>query len=271
MTDRISEEVFFKTTFTEELRLSFSLLKKQNILPRLFVLSVGESISLKNDIEKLILLGRMLGVHIELVSMVESFTEGEILKIIEEQNNNPYVHGIYIKFSPSVLVNAERISSHIHYMKDVACITPISRGKLLASHPQVMAPEIKALAEFVRLTGINLKNINISVWGDNSSISRILTAWLINAGYSFRFINAGLMSTLCEPSDLLIIASAVSDFNFLKDIALSTIIDLSEYMEKSDEQFKSSSYIRLNKADIYNLCIFSNLLETVQLLEKPKV
>ncbi len=267
------DQVLLRNSFTEELRLSFSLLKKQNIQPRIFILSIGESVTTKIISEKMNLLGNELGVNTDITSIVESFTEGEILKIIEEVNNNPYVQGIFLNIAPSTDINTQRIYSHIHFMKDVAFVTPLSSGMFVTSSHRLMPPEIIALPEFVKASKVDLRNLSLTILGGNDLLSKLLAVWLIKEKIGFRFINSDCADTN-HATDLLIITSAIDEWSVFKAFSPKMVIDLtleglSEELAK--ETFKDANFISFKKSGIYELCIFSNLLETALLFEKPKI
>ena len=108
-----------------------ALLKEKGITPCLAVILVGEnpaSVSYVTGKEKAL---AEVGMKDKSIRLPESTTEQELLKIIDELNNDKYVHGILVQLPLPKHIDEEKVIMAISPEKDVDGFHPVSVGNMM--------------------------------------------------------------------------------------------------------------------------------------------
>ena len=108
-----------------------ALLKEKGITPCLAVILVGEnpaSVSYVTGKEKAL---AEVGMKDKSIRLPESTTEQELLKIIDELNNDKSVHGILVQLPLPKHIDEEKVIMAISPEKDVDGFHPVSVGNMM--------------------------------------------------------------------------------------------------------------------------------------------
>ena len=108
-----------------------ALLKEKGITPCLAVILVGEnpaSVSYVTGKEKAL---AEVGMKDKSIRLPESTTEQELLKIIDELNNDKSVHGILVQLPLPKHIDEEKVIMAISSEKDVDGFHPVSVGNMM--------------------------------------------------------------------------------------------------------------------------------------------
>lgn len=81
-----------------------------------------------------------VGIELTLHKMGGEVSEKEVLKKIEEYNQNPLIHGILVQLPLPAQINSINVLEKIHPEKDVDGFHPINMGKLLLGLPGGFTP-----------------------------------------------------------------------------------------------------------------------------------
>lgn len=119
----------------EEVRQEVAALRESGIAPGLATVLVGDdpasAIYVRNK-KKACLDAGMASFGHELPA---STTEADLLRLVDELNARPDVHGILVQLPLPAGIDAERVIARIAPAKDVDGLHPVSRGLLVAGAP----------------------------------------------------------------------------------------------------------------------------------------
>lgn len=163
----------------EEVKAKAESFRKEGIIPKLAVLLVGDDPASVFYARSKVKMGAGIGIDVELIEKPSDTPEGEVLKIIEELNNNPYVHGIMVELPLPKHINKDRVMSHIHYLKDVDAVTPMNRGYLLSGEEKLVPATPLACIEILKRMNIDIVGKRVCIIGRGETVGKPLAIMLI--------------------------------------------------------------------------------------------
>jgi len=116
------------------------LLKKQGIIPGLAVVLIGENPASQSYVRNKDKTCSRLGMYSRKLELPESTTQAELLKIVDQLNQDPLIHGILIQSPPPAHINERAITEAIDPRKDVDGFHPINVAKLAMDDPSGFVP-----------------------------------------------------------------------------------------------------------------------------------
>ncbi len=124
----------------EETKLRVELLRERGIRPGLAVVLVGDDPASRAYVRSKDKKAADLGLHSVKKELPASTTQAKLLRIVEELNADPAVHGILVQSPPPPHINEAEIVSAIDPRKDVDGFHPVNVGKLAMDDPTGFVP-----------------------------------------------------------------------------------------------------------------------------------
>jgi methylenetetrahydrofolate dehydrogenase (NADP+)/methenyltetrahydrofolate cyclohydrolase len=135
MTAKIIDGKAFAAGLRERIAGHVARLKERGITPGLAVVIVGHDpaseIYVANKAKQTV----EVGMHSEKYELPETASEGEVLALIRQLNDDPAIHGILVQLPVPRHIDPNKILLTISPDKDVDCFTPASVGKLQIGLP----------------------------------------------------------------------------------------------------------------------------------------
>lgn len=110
----------------DELKRRVGELEKNNLHPHLAVILVGDDASSEAYVRQKELKAKQIGAELTLFRYSSEITEEELLKKIEDLNNDPSIHGIIIQRPLPVHIDGEKITLATSPQKDIDGFHPKS-------------------------------------------------------------------------------------------------------------------------------------------------
>ncbi len=107
-----------------------SFKKEHNITPKLAVIIIGNDPASQIYVRNKASNAKSIGLEADIIALDEKVTKKELIKIIQDLNKNPLIHGIIVQLPLPNHINALDITSIISPTKDVDGFNPINVGKL---------------------------------------------------------------------------------------------------------------------------------------------
>jgi methylenetetrahydrofolate dehydrogenase (NADP+) / methenyltetrahydrofolate cyclohydrolase len=124
-----------------------------------------------------------LGMHGETIRKPATITEPELLAIVDQQNDNPAVHGILVQMPLPKHINADAIVRRIRPDKDVDGFHPVNVGKLLIGEKDGFAPCTPAgVVEMLKAYGVRTAGADCVVVGRSNIVGKPMTSLMIQPG-----------------------------------------------------------------------------------------
>jgi methylenetetrahydrofolate dehydrogenase (NADP+)/methenyltetrahydrofolate cyclohydrolase len=175
----------------EEVRLEAERLKERGITPCLAVILVGEnpaSLSYVKSKQKALLEAGMEGRDIRLP---ETTSEGELLSLIADLNDDEKVHGILVQLPLPAHIRQMPVINALNPRKDVDGFHPYSLGMLFLGQPAFVPCTPKGIIVLLEKYNIPVSGKHVVIVGRSNIVGKPLSAL-----FSLRDLNATV--TLCH-------------------------------------------------------------------------
>ena len=120
----------------DDLSLKISDLKKNNIIPSLAAIIVGDDAASKLYVSSKAKAFSKLGCHSEVFELPSDTSEHSLKEFIEDLNNNDKFHGILLQLPLPKHLNEKDILKNISPSKDVDGLHPENQGYIMQGDPR---------------------------------------------------------------------------------------------------------------------------------------
>lgn len=135
-------------------------------------------------------------------------SEADLLKLVDELNQDSSVDGILVQLPLPEQINAEHVIEHIDPLKDVDGFHPYNVGRLALRAPLLRPCTPRGVMTMLQTLNIDLKGLNAVVVGASNIVGRPMSLELLLAGCTVttchRFTRN--LAELVATADLLIVA-----------------------------------------------------------------
>jgi len=203
----ISEKVL------EECRADVEKLKEQGLKPGLAVVLVGNDPASKAYVGSKARACLKLGLHSLKIELPESTSQEELLKVIDQLNNDLEIHGILVQSPPPNHIDESAVVLAIDPAKDVDGFHPENVAKLALEDPSGFVPCTplgcqRLLAEY----SIDTNGANVVIVGRSMIVGKPLALLLMakgplgNATVTVAHSRTKGLEKICKEADILIAA-----------------------------------------------------------------
>ncbi len=255
-------------------------LEKFQIKPTLVVILVGENPASKIYVNNKKKTAENLGINSQVINYPSDVTEEELLKKIDELNNDKSVTAILVQLPLPEHISKENIMNAICPRKDVDGFTPYNFGKLFSGEtPTVYPCTPKGILLLLDEYGIELEGQHAVIVGRSNIVGRPLSQMLLdrNATVTVCHSKTKNLTEITKTADILI--SAVGK-NIIEGKMLKSgcvVVDVGIFKDENgktrgDVDFESvsqiASYLSPVPGGVGPMTITSLMLNTVELFEK---
>ncbi len=193
----------------EELKQQVAEVKlKYNDVPKLVVVIVGEdpaSVSYVTAKEK-----GALYVGFESVLMREpiDISEENLLKIVEDLNNDESVNGILVQLPLPKHINMDRVLDTISLAKDVDGFHPENVGNLHVGRPALIPCTPKGIITMIKSVGIKIEGKTAVIVGRSNIVGKPVAMLLLNEHATVTIAHSRTkdLPAVCRTADILVAA-----------------------------------------------------------------
>lgn len=215
----------------DKLRDKINLLKeKNNLVPGLAVILVGEDPASQIYVKNKIIKAKELGVNIFEFIMPDSTSERTLKSKIEALNNDRKVHGILVQLPLPDHIDQNQIINTIKSEKDVDGFT-IQNVGLLNSWQECLEPSTPQACNILikRVLGENLSGKKAVILGRSLIVGRPLSAILIRENCTVTLLHSKSLNIIDECRDADVVISATGNPHSVKSDLLkrgAVVIDV---------------------------------------------
>ena len=209
MADRLlGKEV--TASFNEQLKERVNELKKQGITPLLEIIRVGEDpgdLSYERGAMKRC---ETIGVSVRNVVLTRDVTQDEMLRVMDEANEDPSVHGVLLLRPLPKHLDASVIENRLRPEKDVDCMTDLSMSGVFTGKKLGFAPcTPEAVMEILDHYGIDCCGKRAVVIGRSLVFGKPAAMMLLkkNATVTVCHTKTKDLPSVAREADLLIVAA----------------------------------------------------------------
>lgn len=204
-------------------------LKNENITPGLAVVLVGDNPASRSYVNSKDKACKTLGVYSVKKNFDESITEVDLLKQIDDLNNDERIHGILVQLPLPPHINEKKVIEAILPEKDVDGFHPINAGKLLIGEDGLKPCTPYGIIKLLEHYDIEVESKNVVVIGRSNIVGKPIALMLLqkNATVTICHSKTKNLKSITKNADIIVVALGIPSFltaDMVKDGAV--IIDV---------------------------------------------
>lgn len=236
----------------------------------------GGSIYYVNNQSKLC---NTLGVNVKNIILDENIKEDELIRVIDELNNNKDVDGIIILVPLPKHLNEKNITSRILPAKDVDGMTDINLGKFYKGEKCFVPCTPRSVLELIKSTDVGIEGKHAVIIGRSNIVGKPAAQLLLNENATVTICHSKTqnLETICKGADILVSCIGKPGFvkeNYIKEGAI--VIDVGTTMVdgkvKGDVDFeeviKKAAYVTPVPGGVGSMTTTMLIKNTCEALEK---
>lgn len=242
-----------------ELKIKIDQLKIENkALPGLVTILVGEDPASKVYVRMKHKACEEVGINSRAEVLDTSITETELLKLIEQYNNDPLFHGILVQLPLPKQINEDAVIEAISPTKDVDGFHPINVGKMVIGKDTFFPCTPHGVVELLQRYDIETKGKHVVVVGRSNIVGKPVANLLLqkkegaNAIVTVCHSAAEDISYHTKQADILI--AAIGRAEFIKEEMVKencVIIDVG--VNRVDDTASKKGYKLVGDVDFENV------------------
>lgn len=190
----------------------------------------GGSISYMKNQQKL---SESLGVKYTSIVLDEAITEEELIKKINELNEDTNVDGIILQLPLPKQFDEKRVTSSISYKKDIDGLTDVNIGLLYKGDKCFIPCTAKSVIEIIKFVEPNIEGKKAVVIGRSNIVGKPAAQLLLNENATVTICHSRTkdLKDVCKEADILVAAIGRPGFvtkDFVKEGAI--VIDVGTTM-----------------------------------------
>lgn len=231
----------------DEMKGDVEKLVEKGVTPCLEVILIGENPASKVYVRNKERACERIGILSETHRLPEDTTEEEILRLINEFNNDPKVHGILVQLPLPDHVNEEAVINAIDPDKDVDGFHPVNVGKMVIGTPGFLPCTPHGIQKLLVRSGIETKGKHVVIVGRSNIVGKPVANILLqkkegaNAVVTVVHTAAPDMSIYTKQADILIVATGRPEL-FTADMVKDGVVVIDVGINRVDDPTRERGY-----------------------------
>jgi methylenetetrahydrofolate dehydrogenase (NADP+) / methenyltetrahydrofolate cyclohydrolase len=181
MTARVLDGIKIRDEIFAELKGEIARLADEGIRPGLAAVLVGENPASKLYVKSKISACEQLGLASWMHTPPASVSTEQMLRLVQDLNNDNAVDGILIQLPLPSQVDTKRVLEAVDPAKDVDGFHPANLGRLVSGRPGLVACTPAGCMEILRRNGIASEGANAVVLGRSDIVGKPMALLLMHA------------------------------------------------------------------------------------------
>jgi methylenetetrahydrofolate dehydrogenase (NADP+)/methenyltetrahydrofolate cyclohydrolase len=198
----------------EELKQETAQLKeKHNVVPGLVTILVGQNPASVSYVTAKQKTSKDLGFHSIQDNQPETLSEEQLLKLIEQYNKDPKIHGILVQLPLPKHINETKVLYAIDPRKDVDGFHPVNVGKLMIGEADYLPCTPAGIQQLLIRTGVKIDGAEVVVVGRSNIVGKPIANILLQkqkgANATVTVVHTGTkdMAFHTRRADILVVAA----------------------------------------------------------------
>jgi methylenetetrahydrofolate dehydrogenase (NADP+)/methenyltetrahydrofolate cyclohydrolase len=181
MTARVLDGTKIRDQVFSELTTEVRRLAALGIRPGLAAVLVGENPASQLYVKSKIAACEQIGLASWMHTPPATITTDELLRLVDELNNDDTVDGILIQLPLPAQVDSKRVLEAVDPAKDVDGFHPVNLGRLVSGRPGLVACTPAGCMEILRRAEIKIEGANAVVLGRSDIVGKPMALLLMHA------------------------------------------------------------------------------------------
>ena len=187
-------------------------------IPHLAAILVGHDGGSETYVANKVRTCEEIGFKSSLIRFEADVTEEELLRKVDELNNNPDVDGFIVQLPLPKHISEQKIIEAIDYRKDVDGFHPINVGRMSIGLPCFVSATPAGIIELIRRYGIETQGKHCVVLGRSNIVGKPMASLLMQKAYpgdctvTVCHSRSKNLAEMCRQADIIIVALGVPEF-----------------------------------------------------------
>lgn len=183
-------------------------LKAMGVTPGLAVVLVGEDPASEIYVRNKHKACEEVGIYSRVIKLPEDTKEEDLLKLIDELNQDNALDGILVQLPLPKQINPDKVIERILPNKDVDGFHPVNAGKLLTGQTGFVSCTPLGILELIKSTGIDISGKEAVVIGRSNIVGKPVAHLLLqeNATVTICHSKTKNLKEVCQRADILVAA-----------------------------------------------------------------
>ncbi len=233
----------------EELKAKVAQLKEQGIEGTLAVIQVGNDPASSVYVNNKKRACEFIGINSKSFELPEETTQEELLKLIDDLNNDTSVNGILVQLPVPAHIDEKTIINAISPKKDVDGFHPENVGSLTIGQEGFVSCTPAGIIELLKRSDVDMAGKNCVVVGRSNIVGKPMALLMLreNATVTITHSRTANLKEVCSNADILIVAIGKKEFitgEYIKEGAV--VIDVGIHR---DENNKLAGDVKYDEAE----------------------
>ena len=187
-------------------------------IPHLAAILVGHDGGSETYVANKVRTCEEIGFKSSLIRFEADVTEEELLRKVDELNNNPDVDGFIVQLPLPKHISEQKIIEAIDFRKDVDGFHPINVGRMSIGLPCFVSATPAGIIELIRRYGIETQGKHCVVLGRSNIVGKPMASLLMQKAYpgdctvTVCHSRSTNLAEMCRQADIIIVALGVPEF-----------------------------------------------------------
>ncbi|MFP4169748.1 MAG: bifunctional methylenetetrahydrofolate dehydrogenase/methenyltetrahydrofolate cyclohydrolase FolD [Methanomassiliicoccales archaeon] len=242
----------------EELKGKIDDLKEKGVTPGLAVVLVGEDPASQVYVRMKGKACDKLGIYSETQTYPEDLEEEKLLKVIDQLNENPDIHGILVQLPLPDHIDETKVLNRIDPAKDVDGFHPVNVGRMLIGEPGFLPCTPHGIQEMLLRSGNDPEGKHVVVVGRSNIVGKPVAAILMqkkkgaNATVTVCHSRTKDLPGMCREGDILIAAMGKPGF-ITEDMVKEGAVIIDVGVNRVDDPSTEKGYRLVGDVDFENV------------------
>ncbi|MBS2969583.1 bifunctional methylenetetrahydrofolate dehydrogenase/methenyltetrahydrofolate cyclohydrolase FolD [Metabacillus sp. KIGAM252] len=201
-------------------------LKEQGVNPGLVIILVGDNPASLSYIKGKRKASEEIGIDFNLEQFPVTFSQEELLIVIDRYNEDPAYHGILVQLPLPDHIDEIAVIEKISPEKDVDGFHPVNLGRMLTGQKCFLSCTPAGIMEMLRITGIDPAGKHAVVVGRSNIVGKPIGQLLLkeNATVSYCHSKTKDLSEITRQADILVVAAGRANLITGNDIKPGAVV-----------------------------------------------
>lgn len=202
---------------------------KLEIKPSLVVIQVGDNDASNVYIKQKTKMADYVGYDYKHIKLSEDITTEEVVKIIDELNNDKKINGVMVQMPLPNHIDTELVQNAVIPSKDVDGLSDLNAGLLFHNKDALYSCTPYGVMELLKRYKIQVEGRHVVVVGRSNLVGKPMSMMLTNAGATVTLCHSKTVDLSKYTKDADILISCVGKANFITEKMVkegSVVIDV---------------------------------------------
>lgn len=201
----------------QQMKEEISKLKDNGIHPQLTVILVGDNPASRSYVNGKKKASSETGIDSEVIELPSTITEDELLKKIQELNQNSSVHGILVQLPLPDHIREQKIIDAINPDKDVDGFHPINIGRMMTGNDSFLPCTPYGIITMLKSKNIPIRGKHAVVIGRSNIVGKPVGQLLLNEDATVTYCHSKTSDLKHHTTQADILIAAVGKANVINE------------------------------------------------------